>query len=80
MTQGTIQELKQVHNCCFEVRLKADMASFAHRLSALGCVTKMREDVLVVQVPDGRSPQMLWEAAAEQRQQDAAEELGEAKK
>jgi ABC-2 type transport system ATP-binding protein len=69
LTQGTIQELKQVHNRCFEVRLKADMAAFAHRLSALGCMTKLRDDVLVVQVPDGRSPQMLWEAAAEQRQQ-----------
>jgi ABC-2 type transport system ATP-binding protein len=69
LTQGTIQELKQVHNRCFEVRLKSDMATFAHRLSALGCVTKMRDDLLVVQVPDGRSSQMLWEAAAEQRQQ-----------
>jgi ABC-2 type transport system ATP-binding protein len=69
LTQGTIQELKQVHNRCFEVRLKADMASFAHRLSALGCMTRMRDDVLVVQVPDGGSAQMLWEAAAEQRQQ-----------
>jgi ABC-2 type transport system ATP-binding protein len=69
LTQGTIQELKQVHNRCFEVRLKADMGAFAHRLAALGCMTKMRDDVLLVQVPDGRSQEILWEAAVEQRQQ-----------
>jgi ABC-2 type transport system ATP-binding protein len=69
LTQGTIQELKQVHNRSFEVRLKADMATFAHRLSALGCQTQMRDDLLVVQVPDGHSPQMIWKTAAEQHQQ-----------
>jgi ABC-2 type transport system ATP-binding protein len=69
LTQGTIQQLKQIHNRCFEVRLKADAAPFAHRLTALGCTTEFRDDLLVVQVPAGRSPQMLWETAAEQRQQ-----------
>jgi ABC-2 type transport system ATP-binding protein len=29
----------------------------------------MRDDVLLVQIPDGRSTEMLWEIAAEQRQQ-----------
>jgi ABC-2 type transport system ATP-binding protein len=69
LTQGKIQELKQVHNQCFEVRLKADMAPFAHRLTALGCTTEMRDDVLLVQVPLGRSPQILWQTAAEERKQ-----------
>src|SRR6202011_2564408 len=31
LTQGSIQQLKQVHNRCFEVRLKADPAPFARR-------------------------------------------------
>jgi ABC-2 type transport system ATP-binding protein len=69
LTQGTIQELKQLHYRCFEVRLKADPAEFAHRLTALGCRTQTRDDLLVVEVPEGRSPQLLWETAAEQRQQ-----------
>jgi ABC-2 type transport system ATP-binding protein len=69
LTQGKIQQLKQVHNRCFEVRLKAEVGPFAHQLSALGCTTEVRDDLLVVQVPEGRSPQMLWEVAAEQRQQ-----------
>jgi ABC-2 type transport system ATP-binding protein len=69
LTQGQIQQLKQVHRQCFEVRLKADAPAFAHRLSALGCTTEMRDDLLLVQVPDGRSPQILWQTAAEHRQQ-----------
>ena len=29
----------------------------------------MRDDLLLVQIPEGKSPQMLWEVAAEQQQQ-----------
>ena len=69
LTQGSIQQLKQVHSRCFEVRLKADVVPFARRLTALGCAAEVRDDLLLVQIPDGHSPQMLWEVAAEQRQQ-----------
>lgn len=69
LTQGNIQQLKQVHNQSFEVRLKADIEPFARRLSALGCAAEMRDDLLLVQIPAGHSPQILWEVAAEQRQQ-----------
>jgi ABC-2 type transport system ATP-binding protein len=69
LTQGSIQELKQVHNRCFEVRLKADGQLFAQRLAALGCTTETRDDALLVQLPESGSPQMLWQIAAEQNQQ-----------
>jgi ABC-2 type transport system ATP-binding protein len=69
LTQGNIQQLKQVHNRCFEVRLKADAGLFAQRLSALGCSTEARDDILIVQIPEGGSPRMLWQAAADQQQQ-----------
>ena len=69
LTQGSIQQLKQVHSRCFEVRIKADLAPFAARLAALGCTSEIRDDVLIVQIPDGRSPQLLWEVASEQKQQ-----------
>jgi len=66
---GDIQQLKQVHNQRFEVRLKSENSLFAQRLAALGCTTESREDLLLVQIPDDRSPQLLWEVAAEQNQQ-----------
>jgi ABC-2 type transport system ATP-binding protein len=69
LTQGRIEELKQAHSRYFEVRLKADPAPFARRLEALGCSTKLRDDLLVVQIPDGRSPQMIWEVARQQGEQ-----------
>ena len=69
LTQGGIQQLKQLHNRCFEIRVKADLPSFADRLSALGCTATISDDLLLVQIPDGQSPQMLWEVAREQRQQ-----------
>jgi len=69
LAEGKIRDLKQGHDRCFEVRLKADSDIFAQRLTALGCAAKRHEDRLVVQLPEGASQQMLWQMAAEQRQQ-----------
>jgi ABC-2 type transport system ATP-binding protein len=69
LTDGNIQKLKQLHNRSFEVRLKADSRPFAERLTALGCGAEMREDSIVVQIPEGRTPQLLWEVAAQERVQ-----------
>jgi ABC-2 type transport system ATP-binding protein len=69
LTQGTIQQLKQVHNRCYEVRLKSDSQMFVQRLAELGYSTRYREDLLVVQVPEGGSHQALWRTAADLQQQ-----------
>jgi ABC-2 type transport system ATP-binding protein len=67
--EGNIQQLKQVHKHCFEVRLKTNHEMFADKLAALGCSTEVHDDLLLVLMPDGSSPQMLWEVAREQQQQ-----------
>jgi ABC-2 type transport system ATP-binding protein len=64
LAHGEIQELKQLHEQAYDVRLKADMASFAERLAALGCTTEFHNDVLRVRLPAGRSQHDLWEVAA----------------
>jgi ABC-2 type transport system ATP-binding protein len=69
ITQGSIQELKQLHRQSFQVRLKTEHAPFAERLRQLGCTTTTRDDLLVVQVPDGETQQIFWKTAAEQGQQ-----------
>ncbi len=53
LAEGKIQDLKQVHQQSFEVRLKGDMGPFARRLAAAGCAVTRREDVLVVGIPAG---------------------------
>ncbi len=65
LAEGKIRDLKQLHNRCFEVRLKADSAAFAGRLAALGCTAERRDDRLLVQLPEGGSPQLLWQTAAD---------------
>jgi ABC-2 type transport system ATP-binding protein len=69
LAQGRIQDLKQVHNQLFDVRVKTDLAPFAQRLAALGCGTEMVDDLLRVRLPDGESPQLLWRAAADAQEQ-----------
>jgi ABC-2 type transport system ATP-binding protein len=69
LTQGSIQQLKQVHRQSFEVRLKEEPGPYARRLAALGCTSEVRDDLLMVSIPEGASANLLWEVAAEQRQQ-----------
>jgi ABC-2 type transport system ATP-binding protein len=69
LAEGKIRDLEQAHDRCFEVRLKAGEDLFARRLGELGCAPQRRDDRLLVRLPAGESPQLLWRAAAEQGQQ-----------
>lgn len=64
LAAGNIQELKQVHQQSFEVRLKADMRSFAERLVTSGCKVTAHDDTLLVELAEGQLPRLLWETAA----------------
>src|SRR3954470_22896137 len=59
LTQGSIRELKEVHDQSYEVRVKADAGDFAQRLTELGSPTQIREDLLIVRLPQGRSSEVL---------------------
>ena len=64
VAHGQIQELKDLHDQCYEVRVKNDAESFARRLDESGCTVKSQDHGLLVHLPAGRSQQMLWELAA----------------
>jgi ABC-2 type transport system ATP-binding protein len=64
LAQGPIQQLKGLHEHCYEVRLKAETAPFAHRLTEAGCTVTEQDHSLVVCLPQGESEQMLWRLAA----------------
>jgi ABC-2 type transport system ATP-binding protein len=69
LAQGKIRELKQAHDHTFEVRLKSEPAPFASRLAEHGCQVQLKDDMLRVGLPDGRSPELLWKLAASAGQQ-----------
>jgi ABC-2 type transport system ATP-binding protein len=69
LAQGRIHELKQAHDRMFEVRVKADPHGFARRLEELGCGVELRDDVLLVRLPEGRSRDLLWRVAASSGEQ-----------
>jgi ABC-2 type transport system ATP-binding protein len=69
LAHGDIQALKQIHEQTFDVRLKADMTSFAERLAALGCATEFQNDVLRVRLPAGQTQQLLWQVAESEDEQ-----------
>jgi ABC-2 type transport system ATP-binding protein len=65
LAEGRLQDLKQFHQRSFEVRLKAGDDGFSQRLLQQGCEVERRADRMIVQLPAGESPQVLWRAAAE---------------
>jgi ABC-2 type transport system ATP-binding protein len=69
LAAGRIQDLKEVHQQSYDVRLKSEPAPFAKRLTELGCDVEVRDEGLRVRLADGTSPTLLWNIAAEQAQQ-----------
>jgi hypothetical protein len=49
--------------------VKSNLGPFAERLKEAGCVTEFHDDLLRVRLPSGESPQVLWQAAADQQEQ-----------
>lgn len=64
LVQGEIQELKNLHDHCYEVEVKGSLRSFAHRLSEAGCTMKEQDHSLAVGLPPGQSLELLWKLAA----------------
>jgi ABC-2 type transport system ATP-binding protein len=69
LAQGKIQDLKQLHEVRFDVRVKSDATPFARQLVAAGCTAEVFDDTLRVQLPAGETPQLLWRIAAEAGEQ-----------
>jgi ABC-2 type transport system ATP-binding protein len=69
LAQGMIRDMKQAHDHAVEVRVKTDPAGFARQLTEQGCKIEVREDVLMVGLPDGRTPDLLWKLAASSGEQ-----------
>src|SRR5262249_44568362 len=63
LAQGRIEDLKQVQQRTYEVRLKHDQDEFAARLTASGISVTPREDLLLVELPEGKTQAVLWEMA-----------------
>lgn len=69
LASGSIQELKQLHEQSFDVRLKSEMKAYAEKLVAMGCSANFCDGLLRVRIPAGKSQQLLWDVAAQQNEQ-----------
>jgi ABC-2 type transport system ATP-binding protein len=69
LASGRIAELKQAHKRQFEVRLKDDSDRFARSLADAGIHSEPSIDHLVVELPDGRGPSVLWQTALDSGEQ-----------
>ncbi len=63
LASGLIADLKKTERRQFEVRVKADPNRLAGRLVEIGLAVEPRDDLLVVDLPEGRETSDLWEAA-----------------
>ena len=63
LASGRIDELKKPHAHQFEARVKGDQAAFAGRLAGRGVKVEPFEDRLLVELAEGQTLGVLWEAA-----------------
>jgi len=69
LAQGTLADLTRAERPVFEVRVKGDLAAFGARLAGLGCAVEPADSVLLVELPEGRSHDLLWDAARDAGEQ-----------
>src|SRR5215470_2117127 len=55
LAEGKIRDLKQIHDRFYEVRLKQDQDEFATRLTASGVQVTPHDDLLLVELPEGKT-------------------------
>src|SRR5258708_3995415 len=63
LASGSIADLKETHRRTFEVRVKDDRDRFARQLLDAGCAVEPKDDLLRVELPEGRTSGLFWEAA-----------------
>ncbi|MDB5351393.1 MAG: drrA 2 [Planctomycetota bacterium] len=63
LASGVIEDLKRTVGRQFEVRVKTDANRFAGQLAGAGLSVQSKDDVLLVDLPEGRETSVLWEAA-----------------
>jgi ABC-2 type transport system ATP-binding protein len=69
LAQGALADLTRAERPVFEVRVKDDPAAFAAVLGGLGCAVEPADDRLLVELPAGRSHDLLWRAARDAGEQ-----------
>jgi ABC-2 type transport system ATP-binding protein len=69
LASGRIDELKKRHTRQFEARVKGDQLVFADRLARFGVRAEPLEDRLLVELDDGQTLGVLWEAASDGAEQ-----------
>jgi ABC-2 type transport system ATP-binding protein len=69
LSQGRIEDLKQIHRQTYHVRLKEPPEAFSQRLRQAGCSVEAQEELLVVRMADGMQVSLLWQTAADLGQQ-----------
>lgn len=70
LADGPLSELTRVERRSVELRVKGDREAFGRRLQESGCTVEPREDELLVDLPEGADPTLLWSIA-----RDAGEQI-----
>jgi ABC-2 type transport system ATP-binding protein len=65
LAQGPMQEVKQIHQRAFEVRVKTEQEAYARRLVEARLQVEPKEDLLLVQLGPDQTPTLLWQVAAD---------------
>jgi ABC-2 type transport system ATP-binding protein len=63
LASGRIEDLKKTVRRQFDLRVKTDAVAFARSLRDVGLTVEPKDDLLVVDLPEGREPSIFWQTA-----------------
>src|SRR5262249_41581370 len=65
LAEGAIADLTRSERRIFEVRVKGEIGSLARRVQGLGCLVEPKDGALLIELPEGHSHALLWQAAVD---------------
>src|SRR5262245_16182651 len=69
LAQGELAELTRARSRMLDVRVKGDGDAFGDRLAAVGCRVELNDDSFLVELPEGVTQAVVWQAALESGEQ-----------
>jgi hypothetical protein len=69
LKQGSLAELTRAERPVYSVRVKNDAGEFGTRLAGLGCLVDSRDGSLLIELPAGGAPDLIWRTALDAGEQ-----------
>ncbi len=69
IAQGSLSDLKELHQQTYEIRVKHNPAGYVQALQAVNCQATLNEELIEAHFAEGQDAQLLWQVAVQHGEQ-----------